>query len=123
MFWKINDINPHFLTQYEQVKQLIQAYQVQSTSYRYAIIGGGPKGFYALKTLIKNLRDLPLSTAIQIDWFNEDSYFSCGQNFNIHQPEYMYINNCIGHINAWKVAQDTFELNFADWISANNICR
>jgi len=120
MFWKINDINPHFLTQYEQVKQLIQAYQVQSTSYRYAIIGGGPKGFYALKTLIKNLRDLPLSTAIQIDWFNEDSYFSCGQNFNIHQPEYMYINNCIGHINAWKVAQDTFELNFADWISANN---
>jgi len=88
-----------------------------------AIIGGGPKGFYALERLIAHLRKADLSTKTIIHWYNTNASFGAGQNYAVNQPDYLLINYCIGKINCWE-DQDNLKFvneshNLTDWINEN----
>lgn len=94
--------------------------------FRAGIIGGGPKGLYALDTLLSSLASLDLEDAIEIYWFNEASNYGCGPNFDPHQPEYLLINTCIGQVDAWnrdsKESFDTDFPNLVQWLKQLTSC-
>lgn len=120
MIWTKDNFSSEHLKKSEQVTtKVYQKPPIESQTPRVAIIGGGPKGFYALKALFQalKLKKQPLRSPLSIDWFNDDSSFACGKNFNTQQPDYLLINNCIGHIDVWKDDYSTEKLNFCDWIN------
>ncbi|MBE8715154.1 FAD/NAD(P)-binding protein [Sphingobacterium hungaricum] len=95
----------------------------EKDAHYIAIIGGGPKGFYALERLIANLRKGDLKKKVIVHWFNNNSSFGAGQNYHIDQPNYLLINYCIGNITCWE---DPDPLKFIDvytnlteWINNN----
>jgi hypothetical protein len=89
-----------FITDYIS-KQSLPAF-VDRSVFRIGIIGGGPKGLYALDSLLRSLDSLDSEDAIEIYWLNESSNYGCGPNFDPNQPEYLLINTCIGQVDAWK---------------------
>ncbi|MFN3997353.1 FAD/NAD(P)-binding protein [Algoriphagus sp.] len=94
--------------------------------FRTGIIGGGPKGLYALDTLLNSLATVDLEEAIEIYWFNEGTNFGCGPNFDPHQPDYLLINTCIGQIDAWnrdtEESVDTDFPNLVQWLKSMTTC-
>lgn len=84
-----------------------------------AIIGGGPKGLYALNHFINQLHLRQPSKSLKILWFNSDIWFGCGPNYNIQQPDFLLINYCIGHLQAYHPAYSSTErqLHFMDWLN------
>src|SRR5690606_8004439 len=48
-----------------------------------------------------------------------DEYFACGPNYHIHQPDYLLINYCIGHVQAFHPAYRNMESQktFVDWLN------
>lgn len=85
----------------------------------FAIVGGGPKGMYALDNLLNSLEDLD-EQPIFIDWYNKDTNFGNGPNYNVNQPDYLLINYAIGNINAWKENTDV-RLDLMSWINAHAV--
>jgi len=86
--------------------------------FNVGIVGGGPKGLYALEELFSRIKDEKISGNWQILWFNDTEDFGCGPNYQVDQPDYLLINYCIGHVDAWdrtKSASKNY-LNFMDWI-------
>ncbi|GHE45624.1 FAD/NAD(P)-binding protein [Sphingobacterium griseoflavum] len=131
MIWK----KEHISNQAEQASQQVDervhspVSSIQDPSFnkgaRVGIIGGGPKGFYALERLFAQLEGLSAESSIDVFWFNEDSNFGCGPNYRVHQPDYLLINYCIGNIDAWnrdeKNLRVSEQLNLTDWIRANKV--
>ncbi|MDQ3633784.1 MAG: FAD/NAD(P)-binding protein [Acidobacteriota bacterium] len=85
-----------------------------------AIIGGGPKGLYALERLTAELAKSPANKQIEIHIFNKTSNFGSGEIYAPNQPDYLMINFCIGNINMWideapeSVSPET--LSLTDWL-------
>ncbi|KGE13760.1 FAD/NAD(P)-binding protein [Sphingobacterium deserti] len=67
-----------------------------------AIVGGGPKGMYALERLLNDLTASAENDHIHILWVNESKDFGSGNNYQVDQPDYLLINYCIGNIDAWN---------------------
>lgn len=87
-------------------------------SFKVGIVGGGPKGLYALKELLCRMDEEKVAGNWQILWFNDTADFGSGPNYQVDQPEYLLINYCIGHVDAWdriRTSSD-IELNLMEWI-------
>lgn len=86
-----------------------------------SIVGGGPKGFYTLDTILNEYKDQPATMPLQILWFNEDEHFASGPNYAVDQPDYLLINYCIGHIDAWSpdIQHDHHTPALVDWIASH----
>lgn len=82
---------------------------------RLAIVGGGPKGMYALDTLLCKLMQYEKHTPVEIDWYNKDADFGAGPNYNTEQPDNLLINYAIGNINGWK-HNNELRLSLLDWL-------
>ena len=89
------------------------------SSFTASIVGGGPKGLYALNHVSNQFRQNPTATPMHILWFNADEDFGCGPNYSIQQPDYLLINYCIGHIQAFHPDyQNTeYQKSFLEWLT------
>ncbi|WP_162305026.1 FAD/NAD(P)-binding protein [Sphingobacterium olei] len=126
MIWQSKHITQHGL----KSKKIISDKTIEIKDLRpspatecIAIVGGGPKGFYALERLLAQLKDAESTTNLEIHIFNTNSFFACGQNYRPDQPDYLLINYAIGNIDAWEVQQApqivTQRLNLTEWIKHN----
>ncbi len=68
-----------------------------------AIVGFGPKGFYALERIITEAfysNENPKS--VHVSCFNANPCFATGPNYDVEQPEYMMLNYPIGRVQFWS---------------------
>ena len=122
MTWTSTDIND----QAKRGNTFIQHYYRDQPSiheiadgYRIAIVGAGPKGLYALDSLCKQFSQAAYSKKkIQVYWYNKDLAYGSGPNYRISQPEYLLINYCIAHIDAWEkcTQRSDTQLDLLHWI-------
>lgn len=88
---------------------------------RIGIVGGGPKGMYALERLLHTLQQTQCDEPIQVLWFNENPHFGSGNNYSVQQPDNLLINYCIGNIDGWLRDDVNTEVNeqlsLADWVA------
>lgn len=97
--------------------------QTSADKHFVAIIGGGPKGLYALERLTSELKVTPSKKNIEIHIFNKTPNFGSGEIYAPEQPDYLMINFCIGNINMWidempkSVSPET--LSLTDWLRQN----
>lgn len=130
MIWK----QQHISTEARGAKNHIEEYICEANAFigkehidekRIGIVGGGPKGLYALERLLNNINESRNKTPIQIIWFNQTSDFGSGNNYQVSQPDNLLINYCIGNIDAWlrdEVNNTVNEqLSLTDWIKKHNI--
>lgn len=106
----------------EKVIRLYPTDPVYEKKDYVAIVGGGPKGFYALEQLLTLWKNNPPQQETCIHWFNSNCYFACGPNYRTDLPDYLLINYSIGNINCWPQGQHAFVKNalpLADWIRQN----
>lgn len=122
MIWKTEHITPQY-----DLYSFTQAFRKNSSpsteSNTIAIVGGGPKGMYALNHFVNQIHLNPTTKHYQVLWFNRDELFACGPNYDIHQPNYLLINYCIGHVHAFHPAYRDLEnqKSFVDWLTAVKI--
>lgn len=94
--------------------------QIETSKKYVTIVGGGPKGFYALERLLTHLITTYSIEPIEIHWFNTNTYFACGQNYRTDQPDNLLVNYAIGNISAWETESDeqciADRKNLTDWI-------
>ncbi|TDS10974.1 FAD/NAD(P)-binding protein [Sphingobacterium paludis] len=87
------------------------------------LVGGGPKGMYALERLLNELPSSLEREGMHIIWINENADFGSGNNYQVDQPDYLLINYCIGNIDAWdRECVNTSipqQLDLLDWIKAS----
>jgi hypothetical protein len=97
-------------------------YEQTSDGVQVGIIGFGPKGLYALASLVNNLKNYSSNKPAFIHIFNSHRFFAAGPNYSPDQPEYLLINYSIDHISAWKEEEmvDSQKLRFLDWIAHYN---
>lgn len=94
--------------------------QTDENTHFIAIVGGGPKGLYALERLTAQLKNSPPEKQIEIHIFNKTPNFGAGEIYDPHQPDYLLINFCIGNIDMWidekpqSVVPKT--LSLTDWL-------
>ncbi len=81
---------------------LLSAADPGLTAYTVAIIGGGPKGTYALERLIAQFAANPVAGPVDIYIFNRSIHFGAGDIYHPEQPDYLLINYAIGNINMWS---------------------
>lgn len=127
MIWKTSHLTVavkqdcQWIADYAQEQYLDTAVTRQDT-YRIAIVGGGPKGLYALDHLLWEMeRDAP-GIPVEVLWFNGDVEYGSGPNYQVDQPEYLLINYCIGNVDAWnrESPYNGKKLNLEEWISRYN---
>lgn len=127
MIWKTEHINPSAKSSPLKVQQLIyrnlELTSTPSPSFSIGIVGGGPKGMYALEELIRQMKDEKLNNNLRVYWWNETINFGSGPNYQIDQADFLLINYCIGHVDAWDKTNDIEEnqLNLMEWIEKNKI--
>ncbi|WDF69665.1 FAD/NAD(P)-binding protein [Sphingobacterium oryzagri] len=127
MIWKTEHIDQNA----RSARYAIQQHISESKASRFGdelvvgIVGGGPKGFYALERLFMEMQSQQLTEPIRIYLFNETPDFASGPNYQVDQADYLLINYCIGNIDAWnreainpEVKQ---QLNLTQWIEAHQI--
>lgn len=104
---------------HDRIAQQVLPLQGDGDCFRIAVVGAGPKGMYAIDQLFYQLNEASIPTPMIVSWFNSNEDFGCGPNYNVHQPDYLLINYCIGHIDTWmrKGAEDTDgRLTLLEWI-------
>jgi hypothetical protein len=92
---KINQQNEKFLRGY------ISEEKETSSNYRVGIVGGGPKGAYAIERLASIWRSRLPGEKLEIICFNTDKHFSCGPNYLPNQPDFLLVNYSLGNIDFW----------------------
>lgn len=98
MIWKKKHLRQETISNTKILDDYIsRSISVSTKAISIAIIGGGPKGMYALERLLSELQACEIEC--EIHWFNEDLFFGCGPNFRTTQPEYLLINFSIGNVN------------------------
>lgn len=118
MIWNTQHINPQqdLYSYYQEREQKKLQPHGDNT---IAIVGGGPKGLYGLNHFINRMRLHQATKPCKVLWFNRDELFGCGPNYSILQPDYLLINYCIGHLNAFhdKYSQKEDQQSFMEWLS------
>lgn len=85
----------------------------------FAVVGGGPKGYYAVERLVYALTQSGQLAEASIHWFNTDRWFGCGGNFRPDQPEFLLVNNSIGTIDAAAIRGKRNPL--VNWINRHRL--
>lgn len=122
MVWKTEDLNPMALQIPMDVKKYVhhsrQDLDSTLSAHVIGIIGGGPKGMYLVEELFRQLRSEEQIPPIEIFWWNETSNFGSGPNYDPEQPDYLLINYCIGHVDAWdqNSSASSDQLNLMQWL-------
>lgn len=66
-----------------------------------AIVGFGPKGFYAFERLLAQLQARKVQKPIAIHLFNQNEFFAAGNVYRPDQPSYLLMNYANININCW----------------------
>lgn len=127
MIWNSAYLDPHLckVTKniYSQVVNEEELLAKQSEAIYIAIIGGGPKGFYALDRFISKAINQNINRSINIHWFNHNRDFASGPNFQPNLPSYLIMNDCIAEISCWEESDSPHyipnRLKLIDWIHHN----
>ncbi|MBF0598283.1 FAD/NAD(P)-binding protein [Faecalibacter rhinopitheci] len=125
MIWKTEHINQNTKNTHDEIQKLInnsaENTEVSASIFSLGIIGGGPKGMYALEELIDKIKKENCNTNIRVYWWNETTHFGSGPNYQTDQDDFLLINYCIGHIDAWDRRDGVVDnqLNFVQWIEQN----
>lgn len=85
------------------------------TTIRVAIVGAGPKGMYALDSLLVELSNHNLTIPLIIDWYDKADNFGAGPNYQTSQSDNLLINYAIGNINAWTTSNE-HRRSLTDWL-------
>ncbi|MGH2623426.1 MAG: FAD/NAD(P)-binding protein, partial [Sphingobacterium sp.] len=122
MIWKTTHISEEGLMGRDFIRKMIHqnsgSTKQNDVGSCVGIVGGGPKGLYALEELLHCLNEEKTPGLWRILWWNETEDFGCGPNYQVDQPDYLLINYCIGHVDAWDRTRhlDNFHMSFMDWI-------
>ncbi|HSI74786.1 MAG TPA: FAD/NAD(P)-binding protein [Lunatimonas sp.] len=94
-FSKINRRNQAILREnlFQEIKP--------SSSFRIGIVGGGPKGAYAIERLASVWQTRLPDEKLEIVCFNNNADFASGPNYLPEQPDYLLINYSLGNVNFW----------------------
>lgn len=88
-----------------QSKSLLEDFHsgtyAQEANLRIAIVGGGPRGAYAIERLASVWNSKGKGKTLEIVCFNKTPDFGTGPNFSTSQPAYLLMNNPIGQVNFW----------------------
>jgi len=122
MIWKTEHITQAVRNTQTFIQSFINRQTVLTTesdlSFDIGIVGGGPKGLYALEELFRNLKKGKTQGKFRVFWWNETHNFGSGPNYQPDQPDYLLINYCIGHVDAWDRTQDNNKelLSLVHWL-------
>ncbi len=83
------------------LKRLIKTRYAPESVYRIAIVGGGPKGSYAVERLASVWNAYFPAKNLDIVVFNESPYFGSGPNYQPDQPDFLLMNYPLGKVNFW----------------------
>lgn len=72
-----------------------------ATTFRIAVVGGGPKGMYCLERLAYELARSDLRSEVQITIFEPAPFPGAGAVYHPRQPHYLRMNFASQFINAW----------------------
>lgn len=126
MIWKTIHIHHKAKNTQKEIQQLIRSstgnYHLSFSDYTVGIVGGGPKGLYALEELLRQIKKNGVNENFRVFWWNETMDFGSGPNYQTDQADFLLINYCIGHVDAWDRTDDNNEneLNLVQWIVQNN---
>lgn len=92
-----------------------------NSNFNIGIIGGGPKGMYALEELFRKINKDKTQGEFSVFWWNETQNFGSGPNYQPDQPDYLLINYCLGNVDAWDRTKDQnqAQLNLMQWLEKN----
>lgn len=127
MIWKTQHISPAARNAQGFIQNWINAQSLPSSNsdsaFEIGIVGGGPKGLYALEELFRKVRENQTPDTFRVWWWNETQHFGSGPNYRADQPDYLLINYCIGHVDAWdrSAPQNPEQLNLVQWIAKNKM--
>lgn len=87
--------------------------------HRIAIVGGGPRGMYALESLSRHLATTSSRQAIEIVMFEPSPFPGAGNIYAPNQPHHLRMNFAAMHIDAWRrsdPATDSDGETLCDWL-------
>ncbi|MDF1740072.1 MAG: FAD/NAD(P)-binding protein [Verrucomicrobiales bacterium] len=70
--------------------------------YRFAIVGVGPKGTYALERLLAGLANQRSHDEVEIDLFEASGFFGSGQIYSPLNPDYLLLNYSADNVDMWS---------------------
>ena len=74
---------------------------MQSSPFKIAIVGLGPKGLYSFERILAQLQANPVKEKVEIHIFNKTRFMGSGDVYRSDQPGYMLMNFSNKHINMW----------------------
>lgn len=101
-----------------QIRRQMYLETEKDSFFDIGIVGAGPKGLYALEELLNCIESEKSEDGWNVFWWNDTEDFGCGPNYQVDQPDYLLINYCIGHVDAWdrRRGNEKSRLNLVDWI-------
>ncbi|MFD2034561.1 FAD/NAD(P)-binding protein [Belliella marina] len=83
------------------IEGLVGDDSIPQTDFRVAIVGGGPRGSYAIERLASVWCNLNAGKYIDIVCFNAGVNFASGPNYLTDQPDYLLMNYHLGKVDFW----------------------
>ncbi|WP_339710665.1 FAD/NAD(P)-binding protein [Cyclobacterium amurskyense] len=88
--------------------------------FNIAIVGLGPKGFYAFERLLAQLKAREIQEPVAIHLFNQNQFFAAGNVYRSDQAPYLLMNYANKNINCWTDELPTAILadrsDFVSWL-------
>ncbi|EPR65318.1 FAD/NAD(P)-binding protein [Cyclobacterium qasimii] len=92
-----------------------------ASTYNIAIVGVGPKGYYAFERLLAQLKAREIQDPIAIHLFNQNKFFAAGNVYRPDQASYLLMNYANKNINSWTDEEPRAIIdetpNFVNWLS------
>ncbi|MFZ4261333.1 FAD/NAD(P)-binding protein [Sphingobacterium sp. HJSM2_6] len=130
MIWNSSHVCSAIIQKPEQLQQLVKKIDeidvADKESHYISIIGGGPKGFYALTQFLTLCDRRGLNTNVQIHWFNSNPNFGSGPHYQPDLPDYLLLNQCIADVNCWEEEEwkldEEKHASLKAWIQKHKTC-
>lgn len=71
------------------------------SAFTIAIVGLGPKGFYAFERLLSQVRAREIQYPVVVHLFNQNEFFAAGNVYRPDQAPYLLMNYANKNINCW----------------------